>query len=294
MNKLNLEGIITPIVTPFSSDSSKSLNEPVFREIIDYQLDGGVHGIFTCGANGEGSYLSSQEFETATKVAVDHVQGKVPIITGVQPPDTRTAINLARLAKSVGADAIVILTPHYYHPTKEGIIGHYQQVAHAVDIPIMIYNLPRYAGYDLSPEVVSELANIENVVSIKDCSHDVMKIAEEIRLCRDRISIMYGGFPFFLPILAMGGHGCITGFSNVLPRMHVDLLNAFKVGDLDKAREIYYDILPLVRIGPNPVNVKAALELLGFEVGTPRQPLLPAESSTKKQLKSILANLKAL
>lgn len=291
MKKLVLKGIVTPLVTPFTTDASQEVNESVLREIIDFQLEGGVHALFVCGANGEGVYLSPDEIKKVTEVTVDQVNGKVPVITGVQPPDTRTAVALAKDAKECGGDGVAVLTPHYYPPTNEGLIEHYQQVAENADIPIMIYSLPRYSGYDPSPEVISDLANIENIVALKDCSHDIVKLAEEIELCKDRITILYGGFPLFLPILALGGHGCITGFENVLPRMHVDLFDAFQRGNFERARELYFQILPIVRIGPNPTNVKAALNILGFNVGFPRKPLLPAQSEKIKKLTKILTEL---
>lgn len=288
MKKLELRGVIPPVVTPFKYDKKQSVDEESLRETLEFLIENGVHGVVMCAAVGEGLYLSPDERRKVVGVSVDKVDGKVPVIATIWNAGTSDALKTAKEMKEIGAEAILAFAPYLHHPSDKGIFEHFRTLAEDADIAVVMYNNPRFCGYNINPEVIAKLAKIDNVTGIKETTHDLMNIVETIRLCKEDMAVIAGAFDLFLPMLYLGGAGCITGYINCLPRLHVNLFESFEKGDFKKAIETYYKILPLFKLGANPANVKEVLNMLGRDAGPPRMPLLPPEKEHKEDLRQAL------
>ena len=209
-----LKGAITAIVTPFKNGR---LDEAAYRELIEFQIAGGIHGIVPCGTTGESPTLSHAEHKRVVETCIDQVKKRVPVIAGSGSNSTAESLELTQHAQDAGADAALLITPYYNKPTQEGLYQHYKTVASQTKIPIVVYNVPGRTSVNLLPETMARLAEIPNIVGLKDATGDLKQGAKTVQLCGDRISVVSGDDFFTFPLLCLGGHGIISVVSNVAP-----------------------------------------------------------------------------
>ncbi len=281
-------GAIVAIVTPFKNGE---VDEEALRELIEFQIENGTDGIVPCGTTGESATLSHEEHDRVIEITVEAVRKRVPVIAGTGSNSTREAVRLTRHAREVGADAALMVTPYYNKPTQEGLYQHYKEVAEAVPIPIIPYNVPGRTGSNLLPETDARLAEISNIVAIKEASGDLKQISRVVDLCGDRLAVLSGDDFTVLPILAVGGKGVISVVSNVVPADMAGMIDAFEAGDLSKARDLHYKMWPIMEalfFETNPIPAKAALSLMGRIAYEMRSPLCKMAEGNYERLKKVL------
>ncbi|MGB3944364.1 MAG: 4-hydroxy-tetrahydrodipicolinate synthase [Methanothrix sp.] len=282
------EGLLPALITPFKEDGE--LDEEGFRGNIEFFCDAGVHGIVPCGTTGESATLSFEEHKTVVEVAVD--SSKVPVVAGTGSNNTREAVELTRHAQDAGASAALLITPYYNRPNDRGMMAHFRAVAEGSDIPLILYNVPSRTGINLKPELVAELARIENVAGIKEASGNLSQVSKIIELTRDEdFVVLSGDDALILPIMALGGRGVISVAADVAPRKMVAMVEAMLKGDLETARKIHYSLSPLVDalfLETNPIPVKAATRMIGLAAGPLRLPLAPISEKNEKTLKEVV------
>ncbi len=282
------KGAIVAIVTPFKKGK---VDEKGLRQLIEFQIGNGTHGIVPCGTTGESATLSHEEHKQVVEIAIEAVKGRVPVIAGSGSNSTQEAIELTRHAKEAGADGALLITPYYNKPTQEGLYQHFKKVAEEIPIPIVLYNVPSRTSVNLLPETVARLSEIPNVVGIKEATGSLQQVTEVIRLCEDKITVLSGDDFTVLPILAVGGKGIISVVSNVAPNDMANLCNAFEAGRYGEAKQLFYKLLPLCKAmfyETNPVPVKTALGMMGKISGELRLPLAPMSKANTKKLKNDL------
>jgi len=275
IKKFNLEGVFPALVTPFKNETE--VNEEALRRLVNFVIDEGVTGVVPVGTTGEFVYMSEEERKRALEIVVDEVNGRVPVIAGTGASSTMEAIELSRHAKDVGADAALVVTPYYLLPADKGIYQHFYEVAKAVDLPIILYNIPQCTGGFLSREVVEDLAQIGNVVGLKDSSGHLPYTLELLNFVGDKIDIVCGHDEVVLPALAAGTKGAILASANVIPDVWVELYKAVQRRDIGSARKLQMSAQKLARIFcryGGAVAVKAALKMMGIDVGKVRRPLV--------------------
>ncbi|MCJ7505089.1 4-hydroxy-tetrahydrodipicolinate synthase [Candidatus Bathyarchaeota archaeon] len=293
--KLALKGVFVPMITPFKQN--EEIDEESLRAFTDFLVENGVHGVIPCGSTGEYVLMSADEHKKVVKIVVDQVNGKIPVVAGAGNPGTRNALDLAKYAKDVGADGILAVTPYYHNPTDEGLLEHYRTLAEKGDIPTILYNLPRVTGYDLNPALATRLAEIRNLVGIKDSTWNFAHTMDLIRYAADKITIVTGYSEYLLPALVIGAKGGIMTGANVVPRLHLDVYNAFQTGDMKGALRLHNKLLPLSRflfVESNPLVPKKALDMIGVKAGFCRKPLQLVTKSTEDKLRNILTDLELL
>lgn len=288
-------GCHVALVTPFHSDLSVDFGR--LNALVDFVLEEGVDGIVPCGTTGESATLEADEQEEVIRAVVTHVGGRVPVIAGAGTNSTAEAIELARRAEAAGADAILSVTPYYNRPTPEGLYRHYRALADVVSLPIILYNVPGRTGCNLDVATVCRLAELPNIIGIKEASGNFAQIMELIRLRPEGFLVLSGDDSFTLPILALGGDGVISVVANEVPRQMRELVQAALRGDFATAREWHYKLLPLMNanfLEANPIPVKAALALMGLIEENYRLPLCPPSDATRTRLRQILQDLQLL
>jgi len=267
-------GVFPALVTPFDQD--EGVDESAFRSLIRHVIDD-VDGLVPCGTTGEFPYLSAEEQKRLIEIAVEESQGK-PVIAGTGAPSTRQAIALVKNAKEVGASACLVVTPYFLHPSDKGIYQHFYELARAVDIPIIMYNIPQVVDAYLPRTVIEDLADIDNIVALKDSSGNLTYTMEVLEMVQGRIDVFIGHDEVVLPALAGGCSGMILASANVFPEVWQRVFRAVQEGDLATAREWQMKVQKLARIfcrHGGGVAVKAALNMMGVKVGPPRRPLKP-------------------
>jgi len=294
MSKLKLEGIFVPHVTPFKHNGE--INEGALRELIQFWVQGGLSGLVPCGSNGEAPYLLREERKRVIEIVVDEVNGKVPVIAGTGAIGTKETIQLTRDAEDIGADAALIVTPFYFRHSNKELYAHYSAILEAVDIPVLVYNVPKFTGFSLEPSLVHKLASeYDNVIGVKDSSGSLSQIAELTRLVGERISVLAGTADVVLPTLMLGGKGAIIAVANVAPRLCSDLYKAFKEGNFEEAsrlqRRISYINEVVVRKYNQLAAIKETLNIKGLPAGYPRKPTLPLEENEKDEIKEFLSKI---
>ncbi len=282
------KGSMVAIVTPFENGK---LDEKRFRDLIEFQIKSGTSGIVPCGTTGESATLSKEEHERVVELAVETARGRVPVIAGTGSNNTAEAIELTGHAKKVGADGALLISPYYNKPTQKGIYLHFKTIAEEVDIPIVLYNIASRTGINIEPETVAKLAQIKNIVAIKEASGNLSQMAQIVKLCGDNITLISGDDALTLPVLSIGGTGVISVVANIVPKETAEMVRSFEEGRIEQARKIYYKLLPLVKvlfIETNPAPVKQALGMMGKILPHVRLPLCPMLAENEKKLKKAL------
>lgn len=271
MSKMMLKGIFPPMVTPFTNDSKQEVDEQALRDIVRFLLDNGVQGIIPCGGCGEWLALSEDEQKRIVEVTVDEVNGRIPVVAGACSFSTKIAVRLAKNAKDVGADAVMVETPipkGTQLPPPQEVYEHHSSIADEAGIPVMMYN-----GADVSPKIVEKLIENEKIVAIKNSTRNLQNIYDLIKICGSKVDYFQGYGDCFVPALLLGARGCITSHANTAPKKHVELYEAFLKGDMDEAWRLHQELMPLwLELGNNPAIVKEALRILGHSVGLSRMP----------------------
>lgn len=284
-------GVFPAIITPFLKD--ESLDEEGLKRNIEYLNKTGIAGIVPCGTTGESATLTFEEHKRVVEIAVE--ASKVPVIAGTGSNNTREALELTRHAAKAGADAALLITPYYNKPNDRGMYEHFKKIAENCDIPIVLYNVPKRTGIDLKPELVAKLSRIKNIVAIKEASGSLSQQSQIIEQTRgSEFILLSGDDDLTLPTMALGGQGVVSVVANVAPRKTVAMVEAVFRGDMEKARELHYELAPLVRamfFETNPIPVKTAHKYLGLANGPLRLPLGEMAPEKEEKLKEILARL---
>jgi 4-hydroxy-tetrahydrodipicolinate synthase len=283
-----LQGAIVAIVTPFKNGQ---LDEEAYRELIEFQIEGGTHGIVPCGTTGESATLSHSEHKRVVEICIDQVKKRIPVIAGTGSNNTAEAVDLTKHAEAAGADYALMITPYYNKPTQEGLYQHYKTIVQNSKIPIVVYNVPSRTSLNLLPETMARLAELPNIVAIKEATGDLKQVAKIMQLCGDRITMLSGDDFTVLPLLAVGGKGVISVVSNVAPADMAGMCKAFFVGNLTEAQRLHYKMWPLMEAmfyETNPAPAKTALKLMGKITGEVRQPLCPMSAANEERLRQVL------
>lgn len=284
------KGSIVAIVTPFKNGK---VDEKALSNLIKWHIAEGTNAIVPCGTTGEASTLDYDEHYRVIEITVKTAKGKVPVIAGTGANSTDETIMITKKAKELGADGALIVTPYYNKPTQEGLYKHYKLVAENVDIPIVLYNVPGRTGVNMLPQTVARLAEIKNIIGIKEATGDMKQVSEVIRLCGNRMTVLSGDDFTTLTLLALGGKGVISVSANVDPRNVSAMCKAWDEGNIKKARELHFKLEPLnhaMFIETNPLPVKTALSMMGKIQEEFRLPLCTMSDANKEKLKKVLIN----
>ncbi|MFA5334836.1 MAG: 4-hydroxy-tetrahydrodipicolinate synthase [Candidatus Omnitrophota bacterium] len=267
------EGSIVALVTPFKNGK---VDESKLRELVEFHIKNGTSGIVPCGTTGESATLTHEEHNRVIEVVIEAAKKRIKIIAGTGSNSTSEAIDMTRFAEKAGADAALLLSPYYNKPTQRGLYMHYKAIADSVKIPVIPYNIQSRTAVNIEPETFQKLAQIKNIAGVKESSGNLEQISRIRLLCGPDFEIISGDDALTLPIMAVGGVGVISVVANIVPRDVADLVAAFRKGDIRKAQELHYKLLPLVRamfIETNPIPVKTAMELVGMLEPELRLPL---------------------
>lgn len=288
MKKIIFKGCGTAISTPFTQDG---IHFEEFGKLIDFQVQEGADSIIVCGTTGESSTMTEEEKKEAIAFAVKRVAGKIPVIAGTGGNNTKSAIQMSQYAEQIGVDGLLVVTPYYNKTTQEGLIAHYTEIAKHTTLPIIVYNVPGRTGLNVTPETCLALSKIENIVAIKEASGNLSQVAKIARLCGDNLAIYSGNDDQILPVLSLGGIGVISVLSNIAPAYTHNMVQNFWEGNIKKATKMQLDSLDLINslfCEVNPIPVKEALNMLGYNYGTPRLPLVEMSSNGKAILKKAM------
>lgn len=283
------QGSATAIITPFSKDG---IDFHAFRGLIKRQLDGQADGIVVCGTTGEASTMTSEEKLAAIEFVVKEVNGAIPVIAGTGGNNTAAVIAGSIAAQKLGADALLVVTPYYNKTTQAGLVQHYNAVADAVDIPIIVYNVPGRTGMNISPETMAKIFLHKNIVATKEASGNIEQVVNLAALCPG-LDIYSGNDDHVLPLLSIGGKGVISTIGNIIPKDMHDLCAAFFKGDLEKARALQFKILPVWKAAfceVNPIPAKTMCGMLGLCEETLRLPLCPPSDDHRAYMRGVLVN----
>lgn len=282
------KGSIVAIITPFKDGK---VDEEAYRELIDFQIENGTSAILPCGTTGESATLDVEEHKRVIKIAVEAVNKRVPVIAGTGGNSTSEAIELTAYAKNLGADASLQVTPYYNKPTQEGLYQHYKAIVNATALPMVLYNVPSRTGINMLPETVARLAELEEVVAIKEASGNLGQMAEIVKLAGDKITLLSGDDNITLPVLSIGGKGVVSVVANIVPRDTSDMVTAWEDGDFLKAKALFYKLFPLCQAmfyETNPIPVKTSLAVMGKIREEFRLPLVSMAPANLERLKRVL------
>ena len=282
------KGSFVALITPFANGS---VDEDAFQSFVDWQIKHGTHGLVPCGTTGESPTLSHAEHERVVDMCIEVAKGRVPVVAGAGSNATEEAISLTRHAKAAGADAVLHVTPYYNKPNQEGLYQHFKAIHDAVEIPILIYNIPPRSIVDMSVETMARLAELPNIVGVKDATGDAIRPIETHMACGPDFCQMSGEDPAVIALLAQGGHGCISVTANVAPRQCADMHESWMGGDHDAALAMQEHLMPLHRalfVEPSPGPVKFAASLLGLCGENVRLPLVSPTSATRERVEGAM------
>jgi len=278
----------TAICTPFHEDGR--FNAKAYEKLIRFQVDNGADAIITCGTTGEVSTLDNNEHIEVARTAVETVKSgsrKIPVIAGAGGNDTRNILDLSKRLQKIGADALMLVTPYYNKTSQRGLVEHYSMIAAAVDIPIMMYNVPVRTSLNMLPKTVYELSAVENIVAIKEASGNIAQVAEIIERCGDNMDVYSGEDAMVVPLLSLGGKGVVSTIANIAPQQMHDLVMRYMDGDVKGSAKMQLEMLALVRVlfaDVNPMPVKEALNIMGMNAGPCRRPLTTIDDALKNEL----------
>jgi 4-hydroxy-tetrahydrodipicolinate synthase len=292
MTKQRFQGTGTALVTPFDPDGS--LDEKSLAHLVDFQIAGGVDMILPCGTTGEGATLEFDEYERVVTLVVDQVDGRLPVIVGAGNNSTDRAVRLAVRARELGADGVLSVGPYYNKPTQSGFFEHFKAIAEADDIPVFVYNVPSRTGSNIEASTMLRLAEVPGVVAVKEASGDIGQVMEIIRNRPEGFRVLSGDDWAVLAIIALGGDGVVSVVANEVPMRMREMVDAAMEGRFDRARELNYQILPLMNanfIETNPIPVKAVLAMMGLLDERYRLPLVPPSFENRERLREIAHEL---
>lgn len=290
MKKIIFKGCGTAIITPFTNEG---INFTEFEKLIETQIAKGADSIIVCGTTGESATMSLEERKAAIQFVTRIVNKRIPVIAGTGANCTKSSIEMTIFAESVGVDAVLVVTPYYNKTTQAGLIAHFTAIANSTSLPVIMYNVPSRTGLNILPSTCLELSKIENIVAIKEASGNLSQVAEIAALCRDNLHIYSGNDDQILPILSLGGLGVISVLSNIVPDVVHKMTEDFFNGKIMVATKAQLDTLELTNslfCEVNPIPVKAALNMIGYNVGEPRLPLVEMSTSGKERLRKALTN----
>jgi 4-hydroxy-tetrahydrodipicolinate synthase len=277
------------LVTPFKEDGS--VNYEKIPELIEFQLSNNTDALIICGTTGEASTLTDDEQIETIRVAVNATKKRVPVIAGAGSNHTAHGINLCVRAQAAGVDGLMLVTPYYNKATQKGIIEHFAQHAKKVSLPIIVYNIPGRSGLNVTPKTAKALSEIDNIVAIKEASGNIVQIAEISERCGDNLDIYSGNDDYVVPVMSVGGKGVISSTANILPQQMHDMTTKYLSGDVAAAAKLQLGMLELIRAlfcEVNPIPVKAAMNIMGLNVGGYRMPLTPMEPANEAVLREAM------
>ena len=291
MKNTVFKGMATAMVTPMTSTG---VDYDTFARFIDFQLESGINALVAVGTTGESATLSQQERKDVIRFAVERVAGRVPVIAGTGTNNTEHVLNFTRSACDSGADAVLVVTPYYNKATQGGLFKHFSMVADVSEKPVIMYNVPSRTGCNLAPDTVAKLAEHPNIVGLKEASGNMAQVVQIVAKCGDKLDIYSGEDGLTVPLMAMGGKGCISVLSNVAPELAVEMTDRFFAGDIEGAAELQCRTLPLIDAlfsEVNPIPAKAAVAAMGFGCEYVRMPLTPMEDANRENLFSQMRKL---
>lgn len=288
MKKTVFEGCGTAISTPFTEDG---VNFSEFGRLIEEQIQNEVDAIIVCGTTGESATMTDDERKETIKFAIEKVNKRTKVVVGTGSNNTKTAIEMSKYAESVGADALLVVTPYYNKTTKRGLVEHYKAISKEVTLPIIVYSVPSRTGVNITPETCLGLSKIENIVGIKEASGNISQVAKIASLCGDSLDIYSGNDDQIIPVLSLGGKGVISVLSNIMPKYVHDMTKKYFDGNQKEATKMQLEVLDLVDAlfsEVNPIPVKYALNLKGYDFGKPRLPLVELSEENKANMEHVM------
>jgi len=281
------KGSLVAMITPFTEGDE--IDEKGIKELVEFHIRNGTNGIVPCGTTGESPTLSHEEHKRVVEITINAVAGRVPVIAGTGSNCTREALDLTSHAKEAGADGALIIIPYYNKPTQKGLYLHFKKIAEEVDIPIVVYNVPSRTGTNMLPETLAELAELKNIVAVKEASGNLDQMTQIVELCGDKITLLSGDDKLLLPLLSIGGKGVISVVANIIPRDVSNMISEFEKGNYQKAKEIFlskvYPLSNAMFYETNPIPVKTSARLMGLPAGALRLPLAPMSENNLAKLK---------
>ena len=286
------KGAYTALVTPFKDGK---INYNKMAELIEFQINEGIDGLVVCGTTGESATLSDKEKRKLIKFTVETVNGRVPVIAGTGSNNTIHTIKLSKFAEKVGVDGLLLVTPYYNKSSQKGLIAHFKTISESVTTPCILYNVPSRTGVNLLPDTVAKLADVENIVGIKEAGGNFSQLLELMAKVPKDFIVLSGNDDSIVPLLSIGGKGVISVLSNIYPKDTHNMCQAFFLGETNYAKELqlrYANLIKALFIEPNPMPVKDAMNILDMDVGNTRLPLVEVSDDTHEILKSVLYELK--
>lgn len=285
MKKTIFTGAGVAIATPMNDDGSINFDE--LGRLIDFNIDNGTDAVIICGTTGESATMTDEEHVECIRYAVERVNKRVPVVAGTGSNHTEYAVNLSKEAESLGADALLVVTPYYNKTSQAGLIKHFTTIAESVNLPIILYNVPSRTGVNIAPETIAELSKIDNIVAVKEASGNISQVAKIASLCGDSLDIYSGNDDQIVPIMSLGGKGVISVLSNCMPKETHEICQFCLENKYEQARELafkLYDFTAALFCDVNPIPVKEALNLMGFKAGSCRLPLVETSDANKKKI----------
>jgi 4-hydroxy-tetrahydrodipicolinate synthase len=295
MTAQRLIGCGTALATPFNKNGS--LDEAALRAVVDWQIEEGIHFLVPCGSTGEAATMTLDEHRRVVEITVEQAKGRVPIVAGAASNDTQKAIAFSKMVRDVGATHLLHASPMYNKPPQRGIVAHFKAIAEAVDLPIVVYNVPGRTGSNIEAKTTLEMAKIPGIVAVKEASGNLGQIADILAGRPAEFSVLSGDDELTFPLMTLGGDGIVSVISNATPKLMAELCNKLRAGDIAGAREIHFKLLPWMRgafIESNPLPVKAAMAMLGKMENVLRLPLVPLSESNAPVVRSALTRAGAL
>lgn len=281
-------GSFVALVTPFRDGK---VDYEALKALVDRQIAAGQNGLVPCGSTGESATLTHDEHAEVIETVVKHTAGRVPVVAGTGSNSTAEAVRLTKDAETAGADGALLISPYYVKPTQDGIIAHYRAVAEATSLPIVLYNIPGRTASTIEIPTLAELAEVDNIVAVKDSTGSLDRVTDTIAACGDKMAVLSGDDSLTLPLIAVGAAGAISAVSNVIPTEMAELTQAALQGRWDEARALHYRVLPLIRacfLESNPIPMKAAVAMLGLCENSVRLPLRAMSEDAKGKLEAAM------
>jgi len=288
MKEILFEGCGTAIATPFTKDG---IYFKEFERLVEDQIKNKIDAIIICGTTGESSTMSKEEKKELIKFAIEKINKRTKAIIGTGSNNTKEAIEMSKYAEKVGADGLLVVTPYYNKTTQKGLIEHYKVIANSVKIPIIMYSVQSRTGVNIEPNTCLELSKIDNIVAIKEASGDISQVAKIASLCKENLTIYSGNDDQVLPVLSLGGKGVISVLSNIMPKYTHNLVMNYLNGEIERATKMQLEVIDLINSlfsEVNPIPVKYALNLMRYDFGTPRLPLVELTKTNKEKLKELM------